>query len=415
MTLDLKPLPFDEAEKYWKGKVVLPAKEFAALEVEARAKAFTVSGVAKLDHLQDIHDAIGQAIEEGTTLQDFKKDIRKTIQRKGWTGDRSWRIENIFRTNVQTSYQVGRYKQMTAVKKNRPFWKYDAINDSQTRPTHLAMDGKVFPADSPVWDTWYPPNGYQCRCGVVSLSSSDVQRRGLTVESKDPTGKLFEPVDPVSGAKLQGRLLMPDTGWDHNPAKQVWSPDFGKYEEMLGKARAEAVRKSLVERAKMQALIAREERKIVRSSNERAVVFDEDGKRLFQKEGQPSSVQFTQDELKKIADQTLTHNHPGGKSFSSDDVRIAATYKLREMRAVTNEYLHSLRPPEDGWSYEFWSSTIKPSYVMHDQDVFQEFSRAINQGTMTVTQAEQAHFHEVWTRVARNTGIKYSRQRRGAQ
>ena len=192
--LDVEPLPFDEAREFWKGKVVLSPEQFTALERAARVRAFTVSGIAKLDSLQDVFEAIGRAIEEGTTVSEFKKDIKDLIERKGWTGKRAWRIENIFRTNVQTSYQVGRYRQMTMPEllKRRPYWKYDAINDSQTRPTHLAMDGKVFPADSPIWDTWYPPNGYQCRCGVLSMSASDLRRQGLKVETEDPTGKLFE-------------------------------------------------------------------------------------------------------------------------------------------------------------------------------------------------------------------------------
>lgn len=44
---------------------------------------------------------------------------------------------------------------------------------------------------------------------------------GWKVETKDPTGTLYEPTDPVTGGKLPGRLLMPDYGWDFNPAKSV--------------------------------------------------------------------------------------------------------------------------------------------------------------------------------------------------
>ena len=48
------------------------------------------------------------------------------------------------------------------------------------------MDGRVFQADSPVWDTWYPPNGFRCRCTVRSLSKRQVEQMGLTVEEKAP-------------------------------------------------------------------------------------------------------------------------------------------------------------------------------------------------------------------------------------
>jgi uncharacterized protein with gpF-like domain len=73
---------------------------------------------------------------------------------------------------------------------------YDAVNDSRTRPTHLALDEKVFPADHPFWDKWYPPNGYRCRCSVIPLSESQVKSAGLKIETEDPTGTLIEPIDP---------------------------------------------------------------------------------------------------------------------------------------------------------------------------------------------------------------------------
>ena len=91
------------------------------------------------------------------------------------------RVDLIFRTNIQTAYNVGHYEQMTdpGVMKLRPFWQYDAVNDTHTRPSHLAMDGKVFPADHPVWNTWFPPNGFRCRCTVRTLSKRQVEAREI--------------------------------------------------------------------------------------------------------------------------------------------------------------------------------------------------------------------------------------------
>ncbi len=103
------------------------------------------------------------------------------LEGEGYEGVTPYQAENIFRTNIQTAYNVGHYKQMTepGVMTLRPYWQYDAVNDSRTRPCHLAMDGRVFTADVPIWDTWFPPNGFKCRCTVRSLSRRQVERRGL--------------------------------------------------------------------------------------------------------------------------------------------------------------------------------------------------------------------------------------------
>jgi len=56
---------------------------------------------------------------------------------------------------------------------------------------------------------------------------------GLRVETEDPTGNLIEPLDPATGNKMPAGLLMPDPGWDHNPAKTPWQPDLTKYPDEL--------------------------------------------------------------------------------------------------------------------------------------------------------------------------------------
>ncbi|MDN3515355.1 MAG: phage minor head protein [Candidatus Brocadia sp.] len=160
--LDLRPLPMEDAIAFWKDKYLLSPGQYRQLSDEAKTRAFAISGIAKGDELSTVFAAMQRAIEEGTTFDEFKKAAGDIFARRGWTGKAAWRVETIFRTNIQTAYSVGRYKEMVAVKRDRPYWQYSAVNDSRTRPTHWAMNGKVFPADHPFWDTWYPPNGYNC-------------------------------------------------------------------------------------------------------------------------------------------------------------------------------------------------------------------------------------------------------------
>ena len=152
------------------------------------------------------------------------------LEREGYEGITPYQAENIFRTNIQTAYNVGHYKQMTDPEdmKLRPYWQYDAVNDSRTRPSHLAMDGRVFPADSPVWDTWFPPNGFKCRCTVRSLSRRQVERLGLHVETTAPAASMLKDGHFVN--------IMPDPQFAGNPAKTPWRPDLKGYPEPLVKA-----------------------------------------------------------------------------------------------------------------------------------------------------------------------------------
>lgn len=220
---------FEEAAEFLGDKLTLKPAEFYALADEYRHKAFTVSGYSQISVLKKFQDELLQAIEQGQTMQSFKESMNDFLARRGYEGITNFQSANIFRTNIQTAYQVGHYKQMTdpTVLRLRPYWEYDALNDGHTRPSHLAMDGRVFPADDPIWDIWYPPNGFGCRCGVKTLSERQVRERGLTVETSVPVS-----------AEVNGRFtnVIPDRHFATNPAKEAFNPDVSKYPETLRKA-----------------------------------------------------------------------------------------------------------------------------------------------------------------------------------
>jgi SPP1 gp7 family putative phage head morphogenesis protein len=210
-------LPFEEAIDYF------------------RARAFVISGVTKADLLQAVKAELTRHLAEGGTLAQFRDEIDTLFLRHGYAPLQPYRIETIFKTNLQSAYQAGRYRQLTepAVMAALPFWRYVAVLDGSTRPEHAALHGKIFPAEHEFWKTWYPPNGFNCRCTVVAVSKRQIEANGWTVETKDPTGGLIEPVDPMTGHRMPARPLLPDPGWRHNPAEKIWTPDLSGYDPAL--------------------------------------------------------------------------------------------------------------------------------------------------------------------------------------
>ncbi len=214
-----KGMTFEEAVDYFKGRIPVTAEVFYRIAEQYRGLAFTVSGYTKAQILKRFYDEILAALEDGNTFSEFRKNMNDFLKAEGYEGLDPLQADLIFRTNIQTAYNVGHYEQMTdpGIMKLRPFWQYDAVNDAHTRPSHLAMDGKVFPADSPVWNTWFPPNGFRCRCTVRTLSKRQVEARGLTVEEEFPA-------------------IAPDPHFDTNPAKVKFTPDLKGYPAPLVKA-----------------------------------------------------------------------------------------------------------------------------------------------------------------------------------
>lgn len=106
------------------------------------------------------------------------------------------------------------------VLRERRFWRYVAVLDSRTRPEHAAWHDTVLPADDPWWDTHYPPNGWGCRCAVVSLSETEIERDGLE-KSKRPDGGTYEWTNPATG-EVENIPKGIDPGWAYNPGETTW-------------------------------------------------------------------------------------------------------------------------------------------------------------------------------------------------
>lgn len=242
-------LPPREAIRYFRSKGYTVSWNWWETWQAAHAQAFTVAKATRLDVLQTLRAGIDRALQAGTGERAFLRELEPALRKAGWWGRQvvvdaaghaevvqlgsPWRLRTIFRTNMRTAWAHGRYRRQVDNAESRPYWLYDARDDDRTRPSHAALDGRVFRHDDPFWATHYPPNGWNCRCRVRPLTKSQVEARGLTV-SRGARG--LHPVtqrvgvDKRTGEEIttegveyrfraRGRrhTLLPDAGWSYNP------------------------------------------------------------------------------------------------------------------------------------------------------------------------------------------------------
>lgn len=158
--IGLTPLPPVEAIRAARAQTsVLPAVYYGEMAAHARQAAFTVSGLASIAQIEAVRQSMVDALATGETFSSWQARVRAGEIPLGLP---SARREVIFRNNVQSAYNRGRWQRMRDRARTHPFWMYDAVNDSRTRPTHAAMDNTILRHDHPWWATHYPPNGHQC-------------------------------------------------------------------------------------------------------------------------------------------------------------------------------------------------------------------------------------------------------------
>ena len=161
-------LPPEKAIAYFKAKGYAFTWDWHEMLGAAHDKAFTVAKVMNQDILDDIRAMVQKALDEGISQHQFDKELMPILQAKGWWGKINTengvaqlgsprRLKIIYQTNLATSYSAGRKEAFLENAVDRPYWQYVAVHDAQTRPSHLALDGKVFPYDDPFWTLFGRP------------------------------------------------------------------------------------------------------------------------------------------------------------------------------------------------------------------------------------------------------------------
>ena len=155
---------------------------------EEHITSFTAAKVMQLDILQDMKDAVEKAIENGETLEQFKKNLLPTLYAKGWTGrqliedpitkeikevyiDTPNRLKTIYETNLRSAYMKGRFDRAYNSTLH-PYLMYRIGPSKNHRKEHLEWDGLILDKNDPFWLSHNPPNGWGCKCYTVAISKA---------------------------------------------------------------------------------------------------------------------------------------------------------------------------------------------------------------------------------------------------
>lgn len=236
MQVQLRNVQPAQAISYLERRLAKPVESFAWQDVwqALHARMFTVAKSAGFDILGDVSGAIDDALKNGTTLEDFQKQLVPLLREKGWWGRADVtdpatgevvnaqlgslrRLRTIFDTNLRTSYAAGKWIDAQRVKDDRPYLRYLHTSSEHPRHQHLQFVGVTLPIDHPFWDTHYPPNGWGCKCHVVSMSQRqyDAAAQAGTIRTQAPVVNFRQFVNARTG-QTQAVPEGIDPGWGYN-------------------------------------------------------------------------------------------------------------------------------------------------------------------------------------------------------
>jgi SPP1 gp7 family putative phage head morphogenesis protein len=154
------------------GEVTYPHGFAAALAVDAE--------VAK-----QVRERLLGGLARGTPTSEVAADLAAT-----WTWPRAY-SETVVRNAYATATSAGRFREAERVHRaGIPVgFRYSVVHDSNVRrgrpqdhgENHLALDGLTARVDDPVWRSWTPPLGANCRCVLEPRVGDDVPAHFVTV------------------------------------------------------------------------------------------------------------------------------------------------------------------------------------------------------------------------------------------
>lgn len=71
----------------------------------------------------------------------------------------------------------------------------------------------ILPVDDPFWNSWYPPNGWGCKCWVRQITRREAETRGIDASPEVPTR---QRINRRTGEIRQVPVGI-DPGWESNP------------------------------------------------------------------------------------------------------------------------------------------------------------------------------------------------------
>ena len=205
-------MPYYEASKYFSRLGIVDAKTFYKDLNKYAGRAFTISYINNVNTLKKVKEEIAKQLGDGKISPDRLKEVIQSFAEKN--GDNPLKpthLQTVVTTNMQTAFSQGRQEQL--IKSSEPYWMY--FNSDPQTDICKELNGNVFKKSDPIWDSYYPPNHFNCHSTVVALDEKGRQdlKKPLRkdggrflryLKDRDPSKQL----DPAEGFNVSASKIL---------------------------------------------------------------------------------------------------------------------------------------------------------------------------------------------------------------
>lgn len=158
----------ESASKGWEGDFFDYSTPSAETAQAMRENMFWFSGAKTYQQLKELNARLTDENGKRVSFNDFKKAAQEVNEK--------YNINYLtaeYDTAFSSAQMAGKWAGYEQDTKMYPNLKYVCVDDSHTRAAHAALDGTIKPVNDPFWNTFYPPNGFRCRCHVEQTDETE--------------------------------------------------------------------------------------------------------------------------------------------------------------------------------------------------------------------------------------------------
>lgn len=136
-----------------------------------RENVYRFSGCKTYNFILDANKLLVTDDGKLKSFADFRKDILSL--------NKEYNVDHLrteYNHAVATSQMAGKWQEFEEDKNTFPLLQYVTVGDSRVRASHASLDGIIRPVDDPFWDTYMPPNEWNCRCTVKRLPDGEISK-----------------------------------------------------------------------------------------------------------------------------------------------------------------------------------------------------------------------------------------------
>ena len=170
---------------------------------------YIFSGLKTFHELNEAFPSLTDENGDRKTFERFLKDVQTVNE----TYNRNYlRAEYNF---AHSSASMAARWEMFQKDGDRYLLQYRTAGDDKVRPAHAALNGTTLPITDSFWDSYFPPNGWNCRCTAVQV------RRGKYTET--PHDEAMQRGQDATGEDKKGIFNF------NSGKKQKTFPDYNPY------------------------------------------------------------------------------------------------------------------------------------------------------------------------------------------